>query len=283
MGFDAMINTLRSASLRIRIQYMFQKKSLSMFVLACLLAACGGGGDSSSSSTTLPGGSIASIPGADKIVFSGYRFNVRSGKGDPGPNNWSRSNVWVDANGYLHLKISNSNGVWSGAEISTPQARGFGTYQFKVIGYPNNLDKNVVFGFFPYTTPSVGVNGTNEIDIEFASWGNDDFSRGHWAVWPSVDGNSKTSHSFDMTPNTGLSTHRFTWTSRQVSFRALKGLTDDNIGSYADWTFAPQDYLVRIPQSPLPLHLNMWLFDGKPPANGQEVEMVISELKFIPE
>ena len=56
MGFDAMINMLRSASLRIRIQYMFQKKSLSMFVLACLLAACGGGGDSSSSSSLSPAG-----------------------------------------------------------------------------------------------------------------------------------------------------------------------------------------------------------------------------------
>lgn len=176
-------------------------------------------------------------------------------------------NAWIDANGYLHLKISNSNGVWSGAEITTPQALGFGTHQFKVIGHPDSLEKNVVFGFFPYTTPSIGVDGTNEIDVEFGSWGNDELLRGHWAVWPANAGNTKTSYSFDMTPNTGFSTHRFTWTSRQVSFRVLTGLTDDDSGSYANWTFAPQDSLVRIPQNPLPLHLNMWLFNGKPPAN----------------
>ena len=261
---------------------MFPTKSILASALLSTLVACGGG-DGNTASNALPGGSVVSEQGADKIIFSGYRFNVRSGRGDPGPNNWSRKNVWIDANGFLHLKISNTVGVWSGAEISTPVALGFGTYQFKVVGFPNNLDRNIVFGFFPYTTPAVGVNGTNEIDIEFASWGLDDLQRGHWAVWPAVEGISKTSYSFDMTPNTGLSTHRFVWSSRTVSFRALSGFTDDNTGSYADWVFSPQDYLKRIPQNPLPLHINMWLFNGKPPANGQEIEMVIAEFKFIPE
>ncbi|NEU73400.1 hypothetical protein PI95_012690 [Hassallia byssoidea VB512170] len=49
---------------------------------------------------------------ADKktINFSGYVWEVRSsGDGGPGPNHWSSDNVWVDQDGYLHLKITQQN------------------------------------------------------------------------------------------------------------------------------------------------------------------------------
>jgi len=42
---------------------------------------------------------------AQAIEFSGYTWEVRSGTGGPGPNTFVASNVLVDANGYLHLKI----------------------------------------------------------------------------------------------------------------------------------------------------------------------------------
>jgi hypothetical protein len=39
------------------------------------------------------------------ITFSGYQWMVKEGTGlGPGPNNWSANNVWVDANGDLHLQ-----------------------------------------------------------------------------------------------------------------------------------------------------------------------------------
>ena len=41
------------------------------------------------------------------ISWAGHTWDVRSGTGDPGGNNWSSSsnNVWVDAQNNLHLKI----------------------------------------------------------------------------------------------------------------------------------------------------------------------------------
>ena len=43
-----------------------------------------------------------------KIQFSGYEWTVKqSDSMGPGPNAWNPKNVWVDAKGQLHLKITN--------------------------------------------------------------------------------------------------------------------------------------------------------------------------------
>jgi hypothetical protein len=172
---------------------------------AIALAACGGGtpeasGDAlaamdadiapapavaaMSTHTSVTRGSIPSAPGASQIVFSGHTFEVRDGGGGPGPNAWSNQNVWVDANGWLHLKISQQAGQWSCAEIWSDEALGFGAYQFKIAGHPEALDRNIVLGLFNYPTPDIGPDGTNEIDIEFATWGASQPQHGNWTVWP---------------------------------------------------------------------------------------------------
>jgi hypothetical protein len=54
-------------------------------------------------------------------------------------------------------------------------------------------------------------------------------------------------------------------------------LFDDNVV-----LFSPTNHLQRVPQNPLPVHMNFWLLHGQAPKNGQEVELVIAEFKFIP-
>lgn len=226
---------------------------------------------------------IQATSAAASLLFSGYTWQVRSGTGGPGPNNWDSQNVWVDSKGYLHVKLAHRNGQWSGAELYTDQRLGFGTYQFKIIGRPDLLDDNVVLGLFNYTTPDIGPDGTNEIDIEFATWGGAQRSHGNWTVWPAMSGVKQTTQAFDVKlPST--STHRFTWTSYQVAYEALAGSVQvgQSTGLLKKWVFAPQSFLVAVPQNPLPLHINLWLFQGHPPKNGQEVEIVISEFSFTP-
>ena len=72
---------------------------------------------------------------ASTIQFSGYTWNVKNGSHlGPGPNYWSRKNVWVDDKGFLHLKITHDSatGKWYCAEVSTQQTFGFGKWQFWV-------------------------------------------------------------------------------------------------------------------------------------------------------
>jgi hypothetical protein len=271
-------------------------KTLFALAVACAfgLAACGGGTMQSepaalapmkaeiASAAVMPGGSVPSAPGAAQIVFSGHTFQVRSGSGGPGPNAWSAQNVWVDAGGALHLKISQQAGQWSCAEIWTNEALGFGTYQFKIAGRPELFDRNVVLGLFNYPTADIGPDGTNEIDIEFATWGGAQPQMGNWTVWPAVTGFAQATHAFNVANTNGASTHRFDWTSRQVVFESLAGLTNSNKGLYANWTYAPADFAHHVPQHAMPLHMNLWLFQGHAPSDGKEVEIVVSEFLFTP-
>ena len=129
---------------------------------------------------------------ATDIAFSGYNWTIRpSGRGGPGPNNWDPTNVFVDANGYLHLKITQNKSKWSCAEVYTtvsPNTNtgrlGFGRYQFQTGSRIDTLDPNVVLGLFNYPTSDVGPDGTNEIDIEYARWGNASWPNGNFTVWP---------------------------------------------------------------------------------------------------
>ena len=228
----------------------------------------------------------AALPPPTTLDFSGYQWNVRSGSGGPGPNNWSDQNVYVDpSTGYLHLQLTYSNGSWYAAELVSQQAFGFGTYQWQLQGQPTPLDPNVVFGMFNYGPPTLGPDGTNEIDIEFASFDTTGATptHGNWTVWPAVAGAPMSpTTQFSTAPAVGANTQRFTWSSTQVAFQALSGITDTNSGEYANWTYAPSDYLNRIPQQAMPVHMNLWLLGGNAPTDGQNVEVVVSSFKFTP-
>ncbi len=222
---------------------------------------------------------------AQSFDFGGYSWQVRSGTGGPGPNTFSAGNVSLDADGYLHLRIAHSHNQWTTAEVFTDAALGFGTYQFKIIGRPDQLDDNVVLGLFNYTTPDIGPDGTNEIDIEFATWGGSQPQHGNWTVWPAVQqgGIVSTTYSYDTTLTGDTSTHRFAWTSQQVHYESLYGFSDGETGLYQAWTFAPPDYNLRVPQHPIPVHMNLWLLQGNAPTDKQDVDITIAEFKFIPD
>ena len=220
---------------------------------------------------------------AGTINFSGYTWEVRpAGDGGPGPNHWDPNNVSVDANGYLHLRLTQRNGQWFCAEVYTQQRLGFGRYQFWVIGRVDKLDRNVVFGLFNYPTADVGPDGTQEIDIEFSRWGQAIAPNGNYTVWPAVVGLSQKSKTFPFLLNGDFSTHRFTWNPTSVFFQSLHGHQDNNTNQFSSWLYQPVNPTTRIAQKPMPVHLNLWSFGGRPPSNGAQVELVVRAFKFTP-
>lgn len=218
-----------------------------------------------------------------KISFSGYQWQVRpAGNGGPGPNLWAPGNVWVDKNGWLHLKISHDGNGWHCAELETTRKLGFGRYQFQVIGRVDQLDPNVVLGLFDYPSPGAGPDGTNEIDIEFAQWGDAKAPHGNYTVYPPKRGPGQASTSFPFALDGDYTTHRFVRGQRQVSFQSLYGHQEGNANEFKSWVFRPRNYQRRVPQKPLPVHLNLWLFQGAAPTDGKEVELTIRSFKFTP-
>jgi len=220
------------------------------------------------------------------VRFSGYDWEVRqTGKGGPGPNQWDPANVRVDKNGWLHLNITKVRNEWRCAELSTTKRLGFGRYEFQVMGRIDRFDPTVVLGLFNYTTPDIGPDGTNEIDIEIARWGNPKWDNGSFTIYPSK-GERITQddhHTFAFALTGDDTTQRFAWSGSQVAFEVLQGrgggASEPLAG--AQWVYAPHD-LRLIPQQPLPVHINLWLFRGKPPADQKGIEVVVKQFTFVP-
>lgn len=219
----------------------------------------------------------AAVCDAKTLYFGGKQWQVRAnGNGGPGPNRWSEKNAWVDGFGQLHLKISEWQGTWFCAEVYTLEPLGFGQYQWFVVSRLDQLDRNVVLGLFPYSGP----DGQNEIDIEIARWGNAAGNPGNFTVYPARSGIPYTTATFPFTLSGTHTTHRFDWRSSNVAFRMQHGHRWDEKGVIANWDYRPEKPLNRIPQVPLPLHLNLWLHKGNPPSDGKPVEVIIKSFSY---
>ncbi|CEK12235.1 glycoside hydrolase family 16 protein [Legionella hackeliae] len=220
---------------------------------------------------------------AKTIEFSNLTWETREGFGGVGANNWASNNVWVDSNGWLHLKITNINGKWYCAEIFTTTKLGFGQYWFYTIGKVDNLDPNVVFGLFNYPTKDGGPDGTNEIDIEFSKWAATEPTASNisYTVWPAILAPNKTVLSFSINLDGDYSTHGFTWERNKIFYQSGFGHHQDYRYPIFNWLFAPPDYNKRIPQKSLPIHINLWLVGGKPPTNHKEIELIIKQFCYV--
>ena len=215
-------------------------------------------------------------------------WNVKSGTGEgPGPNVWSAANTFVDADGDLHLTIANVGGVWYCAEISSTLTFGFGTFQWQVQSAVDQLDPNVVLGLFVYGPTALGPDGTHEFDIEYSRFGSTTGDNGWWTVFPNVQvtppllGQSHYPLVLGVDPTT---TARFAWASTNVAFETMAGFqpAGSNASAIHSWTYRPADPSTTICQSPMPVHMNLWLYHGSPPTNGEGAEVVIHNFSFTP-
>jgi len=224
----------------------------------------------------------ASAPGKT-IRFAGYEWIVKSGIDQgPGPNNWNENNVWVDQGGHLHLKLTRQGDRWYCAEVLSKDRMGFGRYQFWIEGRVDRLDPNVVLGLLNYPTPDVGPDGTNEIDIEFAGWGKPEAPVCNYTVWPARAGLRRANKRFPVELKDEYTSHTFIWNSAGVTFQSLHGLHDDGADQFAGWRYQPQDPASYVPQKAMPVRINLWLFQGQSPRNGQQVEFIVHSFKYTP-
>jgi hypothetical protein len=220
-------------------------------------------------------------------MWNGIQWNVKSGTKKPGPNNWSPANVFVDASGDLHLTITNVGGVWSCSEVWTDATFGFGALQWQLSTAVDTLDPNVVLGLFAYGPPALGPDGTNEIDIEYSRFGATTGANGRWTIWPTAITTPPVlgRTAFPLSPGADpTTTSRFTWSSSNVAFATLGGFqpADSSANILQSWSYQPTSPTATIAQSPMPVHMNLYLYQGAPPTNGQSVDVAVHSFSFTP-
>lgn len=213
-----------------------------------------------------------------KITWSGYDWTVRTTNQalqGPGPNlfNDSESNVWLDENNFLHLKITNDTNNWYCAEIFSDLSFGYGKYIFKLSPGYTDLDVNVVVGLFTY------LDDQHEIDIEFTRWGDAAAKNSQYVCQPYyISGNQ---HRFTTEGSSQNASHAFTWCEDYIKFHSEYGNTFEGTEStlIEEWFYTGES----IPEpSTERVHLNLWLFQGNVPTNEQECEVIIQEFQFLP-
>ncbi|MBU4201162.1 MAG: glycoside hydrolase family 16 protein [Verrucomicrobia bacterium] len=209
---------------------------------------------------------------------------MKSGKPPlgPGPNYFSDSdrNVWLDNKKQLHLKITQKNGIWYCAEVDAVKSLGYGKYIFHLAGKIDQLDRNIVLGLFTYDCRSPDAEKVHyrEIDFEFGTFGKTDQRRvyGLLSICPGyVKGNRIN---YDIRMGQDLSTHSFAWTPGSVSFQSVEGDGADAKEIFS-WNYTGP--AVNRPGLEVPM-VNLWLWGGKPPVEGKELEIIVRKFEFVP-
>jgi hypothetical protein len=215
-----------------------------------------------------------------QISFSGYIWSVKTshGKVGPGPNYFSdsSSNVWVDASGRLHMKITKVRNRWNCAEVINLNNLNNGTYRFYLDTAVDNLDPNVVLGLFTWSDNT--AYNHREIDIEFSRWGAVNNQNAQYVVQPYTI--AQNIHRFDWPSGITQSMHSFDWRATQVNAQSQRGFAVPPASNdvLQKWNFTsgipqPGDENARI---------NLWLNGGHAPSNAKEVEIIVNKFEFVP-
>lgn len=244
-----------------------------------------------------------------KLNFSGWEWTVKASESRVGPGYGYFSNrakdVFVDANGYLHLRIAKNFQKWYSTEVISTDTFSYGTYTFTIQGDMSNLDPNIVFGLFTWSDYGFKEAANSEVDIEFAKFGNPDaINQLQYTVQPLNNGAYPERYN---RPTYAISygsssTHSFTWTPTSIVWKSYEG-EDLTKAPVTSWSFglanrARRKYqmigttldssnAIVIPKvtRETRVHLNFWslgpeanLPDG--PKDGQEKEVVVKKFEY---
>lgn len=216
------------------------------------------------------------------LSFAGQTWYVKAAEwaADPGPCYYSDrpEDVWVDASGRLHLKIANHSGRWYCSEVFTTQQYGHGAYVFKLASPVDQLDKNAVLGLFTWDDTSAAYSH-REIDIEMSRWGLASGPNAQYVVSPWNSAGHR--YQFNLSLPETSSVHAFTWHADSVAFGSYRGSAwpADPAAALQTWTYTGTDVP---PAGQGNARINLWLFNGAAPSDGQEIEIVVTEFSFAP-
>jgi len=216
-----------------------------------------------------------------KIKFSEHWWSVlwSDWPMGAGPNRYTDSpnDIWIDPNGYLHLSIVHRDANWYCSEAIANENLGYGTYVFTVEGRTEPQDPNIILGLFIYDVPE--DSNHREIDVEISRWGDVcEPNNAQFVVQPWNEPNHV--YRFPIDEHRTI-TYEISWLADQIDFRGYYGappLGDpDNL--IASWTYTGDDIPEPGCENP---RINFYLKDGKPPANGQDAEVVIKSFHYLP-
>jgi hypothetical protein len=219
---------------------------------------------------------MPAAPIVSKVIhFSGYDWSVRNAASDRGgqPNSYDPSNVWIDKNGYLHLRMEEHDGLWTCAEVSLNRSLGYGSYIF-VVQDTGHFGPSAALGL--YTNDDFRTDGVpGELDIELSRWGIADSKNAQYIVQPFYVPENVSR----FTAPAGVLTHMLRWESGRASFKTVRG---SRTGPGAA-TISEHIFISGVP-TPAKETVHMGLYSYRPTktSSRQPIEVVIDKFEFLP-
>lgn len=241
------------------------------------------------------------------VSFSGFRWNIKvfTTPAAPGKNFFSGSadNVFVDPEGFLHLRITQQNKGWACVELSADTTFGYGDFALYPATKLDNLDRNVVLSFDLGISHPSGENDPDpqpDCAIRFTKWGSKS------AVNPLVysvkpDGAKTHITRFPQLPfvmQGEYSTHVVKWRQDHITFVSYHDHGYPTPWQAERWRFPAQakdSALVPIMTTQGTVKIGFWLIPAQPnpaipneqalinaPANNKPVEVLIKQFEFLP-
>jgi hypothetical protein len=188
---------------------------------------------------------------AEPVQVGGYAFVARDSETltGAGPNRWSSSpdNVRVDEHGVLHLAITEREGRWYSAEVSTPLPDAYCRVRFRMLTEPSAIDLAAIGAVFIYR------NDQSELDVELGRWSKPGAQNAQFVVAPPSPARMQR---FDLPPGSAPIDFTIDWGPDQVAFFARTRDGKEHRFSY-DGDARPEPGGHR-------LHLSMWLREPSP-------------------
>lgn len=241
----------------------------------------------------------------DVVYFSGYTWDVKHNEYavGPGPNYFSRfyEDIYIDENGYLHMRIAEHDGKWYSTEIVGRDTLGYGKYTWVMQADLENIPENITVGLFTWDNELFFAEANSEVDIEFSKWGNPDLATTlHYSVQPVAFGPTypERTHNAFTEPGdlVGVTTHVFTWTDTLIEWRSYKGDFTDPLNETAYWSFdldnparvkneggnSSEAIVIPGPGPNTNARINFWLLPwiDTTPTDGLEQEIIVRRFEY---
>jgi hypothetical protein len=213
--------------------------------------------------------------GRKTLQFSGYEWEVRQSVSERGAtlNANDPANAWLDADGFLHLRIAQKEGRWTTAEVRLTRSLGHGTYMF-VVRDTSHLEPSAVFSMYTWDDSGADPNH-RELDIEISRWGDPANKDGQFVVQPYHVAANVARFALPA----GVLTHSFRWEPGRVLFRTVRGALElPSTPAVFEHQFTSG---VPSPGGEA-LRITMWVFayTEHPLKNGAEV--VVEKFVYLP-
>jgi hypothetical protein len=237
--------------------------------------------------TPTPGGLVATVAivkgsgpptfaPTKPLKFSGYDWAVRTVPSNRGgsENLYDPDNAWTDANGALHVRITQRSGLWYCAQLALTRSLGYGTYILTVRDV-SHLEPAAVFSMYTFDE-WYGDQYYREMDLEMSRWGDAaNPNNAQYGIQPFyVPGNV-----YPFKAPAGSLTYTMRWKSGSVAFTTTRSSFDGTAATVV----AEHEFTAGVPvpgQEKVKLQVYLVPSDKYPLREGGEV--IIDKFEYFP-